>query len=248
MERILATVGGTPITENDVDAFLAGLGEAGQAYQSAQGREAILRELIGQQLLLLDAKRNLLEAEPAFRERLAKTKDRLLAAYAAEKVIAKATVSEEEIRAYYEANREKIGGGETVNASHILVDSEEHARAIYEEIRSGSISFEDAAKKYSSCPSAARGGSLGDFGRGQMVPEFDGAVFSMQVGEITAQPVHTQFGYHLIRLNAKNEAKTPTLADVREQIRAALLADKQQKAYESRINQLKILYPVDLRG
>ena len=99
---------------------------------------------------------------------------------------------------------------------------------------------------HSSCPSGQRGGNLGDFGQGQMVPEFDRAVFSMEVGEITETPVKTQFGYHLIKLNAKNEASVPTLDEVKPQLSEMLLRDKQRKAYESRINQLKILYPVDI--
>lgn len=247
MANILATVGGQPITDDDVRDFLAGMGESGAAYDNPQGHAAVLQELIGQKLLLLDAKRNLLEAEPAFRDRLAKLKDRLLASYAAEKALAGVTVTDAELQSYYDENKDRLGGGETVNASHILVDSEEKAKAIYEEIRSGGISFEDAARKYSSCPSKEEGGSLGEFGRGQMVPEFDQAVFAMEVGQITETPVKTQFGYHLIRLNAKNEGKVPAFSEIRDRLRQALLAEKQRKAYESRINQLKILYPVDMR-
>ena len=161
-------------------------------------------------------------------------------------MISAVTVSDKEIEAYYEENKDQFGGGETVNASHILVDSEEKALEILAAIKSGEISFEDAAKAHSSCPSGQRGGNLGDFGQGQMVPEFDSAVFSMEVGEITETPVKTQFGYHLIKLNAKNEESIPSLDEVKPQLKEMLLRDKQHKAYESRINQLKILYPVDI--
>ena len=112
-------------------------------------------------------------------------------------------------------------------------------------IESGAITFEDAAKEYSSCPSKENGGSLGDFTRGQMVPEFDTAVFEMAVGEITKTPVQTQFGYHLIRLNSKNEGETMQFEQIKDKITKQLLGQKQQKAYESKINQLKILFPVD---
>ena len=77
-----------------------------------------------------------------------------------------------------------------------------------------------------------------------MVPEFDEAVFKMNVGEIS-QPVKTQFGYHLIKLNAKNEEKTYGFDEIRGQLGDLVMKDKQQKAYQSKINQLKILYPVD---
>ena len=245
MAKVLATVGGMPITDTEVDEFLMSLGQRGQMYNNAEGRAIILEQLIGNKLLLLDAKRNLIEAEPAFKEQLAKLKDNLLANYAAEKAISGVSVSDKEASDYYEANKDKFSQGETVNASHILVDSEEKALELLSKIKAGECSFEDCAKENSSCPSGQQGGSLGDFGRGQMVPEFDTAVFEMAEGEITETPVKTQFGYHLIKLNKKNEATIPAFAEVAAEIKQGLLGEKRQKAYESKINQLKILYPVD---
>ncbi len=244
--KILATVGGLTITDNDIDELIMSLGQRGQAYNNPEGRRAVLQQVIGNKLLLLDAKRNLYEAEPAFRDQLAKLKDSLLISYAGEKALSGANVTDGEVKEYYEANKDKFASGETVNASHILVDSEEKANAVYEEIASGKKSFEDAARENSTCPSKDNGGNLGDFARGQMVPEFDSAVFSMEVGEITKTPVKTQFGYHLIKLNAKNEPKTAALEEVAEDLKAALLNEKRRKAYESKINQLKIMYPVDM--
>ena len=77
-----------------------------------------------------------------------------------------------------------------------------------------------------------------------MVPEFENACYEMEIGEISA-PVKTQFGYHIIRLDGKKEAEAPALDVVRESIRGKLLQDKQQATYQSKINQLKILFPVD---
>ena len=246
MAKVLATVGGMPITDTEVDEFLMSLGQRGQAYNTPEGRAMILQQLIGNKLLVLDAKRNLFEAEPAFKEQLAKLKDNLLANYAAEKAIASASVSDKEARDYYEENKDKFSQGETVNASHILVDSEEKALELLAKIEAGEISFEDCAKDNSSCPSGQNGGSLGDFGRGQMVPEFDTAVFDMEEGEVTKTPVKTQFGYHLIKLNKKNPATIPSYEQIAGEIKNGLLGEKRQKAYESKINQLKILYPVDM--
>lgn len=246
MDKILANVGPLTVKESEVEEFLLSLGQRGQQYNNPQGRKVILEQIIGNKLLLLDARKNLYETEPEFKAELAKLKENLLVNYAGNKVISAVTVSDKEIEAYYEENKNQFGGGETVNASHILVDSEEKALEILAAIKSGEISFEDAAKAHSSCPSGQRGGNLGDFGQGQMVPEFDSAVFSMEVGEITETPVKTQFGYHLIKLNAKNEESIPSLEEVKPQLKEMLLRDKQHKAYESRINQLKILYPVDI--
>lgn len=245
-DKILATVGGLQITDKDVDELLLSLGQRGQAYNNPEGRKIALNQVIGNKLLLLDAKRNLYEAEAAFREQLNRLKDSLLISYAGEKVLSAVNVTEAEAKEYYESNKDKFVTGETVNASHILVDTEEKALEIYEEIKSGKKSFEDAAKEYSSCPSKESGGNLGDFGRGQMVPEFDTAVFEMEVGAITDKPVKTQFGYHLIKLNAKNESKEADYSEIKDEIKAALLSEKRRKAYESKINQLKIMYPVDM--
>lgn len=242
--RILASVGGQPITEADIEAFLSSLGPRGESYRTAQGRAAILEELINRKLFFLEASRNLFEAEPAFKAQLKAAKETLLVNYAIEKAISSVTVKEEEIVSFYEENKDKMGGGETANANHILVDSEELANEVREKIVSGALSFEDAAREYSSCPSKEQGGSLGDFGRGQMVPEFENACFALEIGEISA-PVRTQFGYHLIRLNGKKAAEAPALADVRADIQAKLMRDKQQATYQSKVNQLKILFPVD---
>ncbi len=244
--KVLATVNGFAITDADVTAFLRSMGKNGQAYDNPEGRKAILSELVAQKLLLLEAQKNLFEAEPAFKEQLKKAKEGLLANYALEKVIAGVRITDAEIEAYYNENKDKFVSPATVNASHILVESEELAKDVLAKIESGEMTFEDAAKEYSSCPSKENGGSLGDFSRGQMVPEFDSAVFAMEVGEVTKEPVKTQFGFHLIRLNAKNEGETVALEAIKDKLSAQLLGQKQQKAYESKINQLKILFPVDM--
>ena len=246
MEKILATVGGLNITEADVNDFLTGLGQRGQGYNTPEGKKMILEQLIADKLMLLYAKRNLIESEPEFKAELARVKDTLLVNYVGSKLLAEVRVSDKEIEEYYAANPNKFKIGETVNASHILVDTEEKATEIYDKINSGEMTFEDAAKEYSSCPSKENGGNLGDFGRGQMVPEFDKAVFEMEVGEITSEPVKTQFGYHLIKLVSKSESQVMPLADVLPQLRESLLNEKRRSAYQSKINQLKIMFPVDM--
>ena len=245
-EKILAKVGTLTVTDREVDEFIQSLGQRGQSYNTPDGRRAVLNQLVSNKLLLLDARRNLYEAEAAFREELNRMKDNLLISYAGEKAISSCSVTDADARKYYEENKAQFNEGETVNASHILVDTEELAKEILAKIEGGEMSFEDAAKKYSSCPSKESGGNLGDFGHGQMVPEFDTAAFAMEVGEITKEPVKTQFGYHLIKLNAKNEAKETPYEKIAENLKAMLLNEKRRAAYESKINQLKIMYPVDI--
>jgi len=242
--QILAKVNGVAITASDVEAELAALGPRGQEYNTPEGREALLEQLINKKLFLADATKNLYEYDPVFKAELQKLKEDLLANFAITKAVEGVTVSDDDVKKFYEDNKASLLSGETVSASHILVDSEEKAKAILADINEGKISFADAAKENSSCPSSEQGGSLGEFGRGQMVPEFDSAVFSMEVGEVKG-PVKTQFGYHLIKLDAKNEAKEIAFDEIKDQIKAKLMADKQRAAYTSKVNQLKILFPVE---
>jgi len=84
-----------------------------------------------------------------------------------------------------------------MRASHILVNTVDEAQKIVEKITNGGTTFEELARYYSRCPSSNRGGDLGEFGTGQMVPEFESAVLALEVGQISS-PVRTQFGYHFI--------------------------------------------------
>ena len=242
--KVLASVAGKPITEEDVARFIAALGERGSAYNNPEGHKLILEELIANQLFLADAKKSLLEYEDGFKQKLAQLKDRLLIDYAMEKLLGKITVSDADVKKYYEEHESEMQSGETVAASHILVADEAEANELLAKIQAGEVTFEEAAKAHSSCPSKEQGGSLGTFGRGQMVPEFDSACFEMAVGELRG-PVKTQFGFHLIRLDAKNPAEKIPFEMVKEEIRRRLVAEKQQTTYRSRVGQLAILFPVD---
>ena len=240
----LAVVNSKAIYESDIDEMIAQLGPRGESYQNPQGRAMILEQLIAQRLFLADAMRNLYEREPEFKAQMARVKEQMLVQYSINKAVGGIKVTDADAQKFYDENPVQFAGQPTVSASHILVDSEEKASEILAQINAGEISFEDAAKAHSSCPSSEQGGSLGEFGHGQMVPEFDEACFSMEIGEVRG-PVKTQFGYHLIRLDAKHDGENLEFDLVKEQIKDHLLAEKQQKAYQSRINQLKILYPVE---
>jgi len=243
--KILAKVGGLTVMESEVNEMIASLRMRGQDLDNAQGREMVLEQLVANKLLLLDAQKNMYEYNADFKAQLQKVKEDMLINFAMSKALeAVKPATDDEIKDFYEANKDRFVAGESVSASHILVDSEEKAKEILDKINSGEVSFEDAARKESSCPSSENGGNLGEFTRGQMVPEFDKAVFEMEVGEVKG-PVQTQFGYHLIKLNAKNEAKTYALEEIREQLKDMVMKEKQQKAYQSKLNQLKIMFPVD---
>ncbi len=242
--KILASVAGNPITEAELEMALASMGQRGQAYNNPQGRAVLLEQLIAQKLFLMDAQKNLMEREPEFKEQLKRVKEDMLTNYAIKKAVEKVRVTDDEIQKFYDENPDQFEAGTTYNASHILVETEEKAVEIAAQISAGEISFEDAARANSTCPSGQQGGELGDFGHGQMVPEFEQACDTLEVGEMSA-PVQTQFGWHLVKLNKKEDGGKMELAEVKEQIHQALMQQKQQAAYQSRVNQLKLLFPVD---
>ncbi len=245
--KVLAVVGGKAITDEDVQKALINMGPRAQQYNNPQGKQILLEQLINKELILMDAKKNLLEHDAEFKVELEKLKKELLTNFYVEKFLRDVKVKDEEIRAYFDEHQEEFQGEETVEARHILVESEEKALDVLGKIQSGEMTFEDAAKVFSSCPSSERGGDLGTFGRGQMVKEFDEACFSMEVGEVRG-PVQTQFGYHLIRLDKKNKAEPVSFEKAKDELSQFLLSQAQQKAYQSKMNQLRILYPVDHSG
>ena len=110
------------------------------------------------------------------------------------------------------------------------MDSREKLLKILEEIKAGTKSFEDAAKEHSSCPSSAKGGDLGTFSKGQMVPEFDEAVFNAEPGSLLG-PIKTQFGYHLIRVDDVDQGKEAEFEKALPQIFSQLTNQKQNEAY-----------------
>ena len=129
-----------------------------------------------------------------------------------------------------------------MRASHILVDNEIEAKRIYNEINEG-MSFEEAAKKYSNCPSKSNGGDLGYFTRGRMVPEFENAAFGLEIGKVSS-PVKSQFGYHLIKVTDKKPAEQKSFDESKNQIANMLLANKQQEVFYKKLEELKDKYEV----
>jgi len=157
--------------------------------------------------------------------------------------------TDEEIQAFYDENKEGFSQGESVTASHILIkldptddDNAKSAKlariaALRKEVLDGG-DFAEIAKANSDCPSASAGGDLGSFGRGQMVPEFEDAAFSQAVGSV-GEIVETQFGYHLIKVSERTEAKTLDFDEVKERISDMLYSQAQQDAVRNFVDGLR---------
>lgn len=242
--KIVAKVNGKEITQQDVLRFLNEIGpQVAMQFQSPEGIQRVVDELVNQELLYLDAIENNLDKTEEFKTLEEQTRNTLLKSYALNKLIADESATEDELKEYYNEHKEHYKKPETARASHILVDTEEKSKDIIKEIEEG-LSFEEAAQRYSSCPSKEAGGDLGEFSRGQMVPEFEEMTFTMEEGTVS-EPVKTQFGYHIIKLVKKTPAGESSFEDVKNQIHEQLIRLKQQNKYLDKIDELKNKYTVE---
>ncbi|MDC0201195.1 peptidylprolyl isomerase [Verrucomicrobia bacterium] len=156
-----------------------------------------------------------------------------------------------ELKKHYEENKESFNSKESITASHILLKTDPGSD---EKVKSGKlkaiqklreqlitakgVGFDKLAKEHSDCPSSARGGDLGSFGRGQMVPAFEKAAFTQKIGGV-GEVVETQFGYHLIKVTKKSTAGQRKFEDVKEEISRQLDAPKRQKTMQEYIASLE---------
>lgn len=243
--KVLAVVNGNEIKQSDIFSLMQNLGQNAMRFQSPEGQKQLLDQLIMEQMLHDDAVQSGLDQEEAFVAALDQMKKSLLSQYAVNKLLSPITVSDEEAKAYFEAHKDEFKAKESATASHILVSTEEEANNILAEINGG-MDFADAARKYSSCPSKDAGGVLGEFGRGQMVPEFEDAVFNMNIGEISSAPVKTQFGYHIIKVTDKKDATDAKFEDVKQQVERVCVAEKQNSTYMAKQDELKGKFSVEI--
>lgn len=241
-QEILAVVAGKEITEADFEAFLQALPREQRPYLSnPQFREQCKEQLISMHMfsqLGVDTK---LDETEEFKNMLEEARREILAQLAVRETLKDVTVTDEEAKEYFDANQQQFVKGGTVSAKHILVETEEKCNEILEKITSGEIEFEAAAKEYSSCPSGAKGGDLGEFGRGQMVKEFEEAAFAAEIGHV-AGPVKTAFGCHLIKVEKKTEESPSTFEEVKDTIARTLMQQKQNVVYNAKVAEMKEKY------
>ena len=241
-QKIIATVGGHQITEAEVEAFIHSLPREQQAYAAHPDfRKQCEEQLIAVYAFAKYGEEEKIDETEEFKSVMENARKDILAQMAMRKLFATVNVTDDEIKEYYEANKSKYSKGASVHAKHILVDNEEKCTELLNAITSGEKVFEDVAKESSTCPSGANGGDLGEFGRGQMVKEFEDAAFAAEVGHVVG-PVKTQFGYHLIKVEDKKEAGESSLEEVKDQNRAELSQKKQEEAYRAKVDELKKKY------
>jgi len=229
---ILVTVNGKNITKQDAEAFVNATSPQAHYAQLTPEQKALVKKTLIEKVLFAElAKKEGIDKTPEFKRNMAKIADELMVNMWMKKQMDSAVVSDSEAKAFYEKNKDKFMMPETVHARHILVKTEKEAEAIIKELKGlkGEAlkkKFIELAKAKSTGPSGEKGGDLGSFKKGQMVPEFSKAVWALKVGEITTKPVKTQFGYHVIYLEEKTKAKPVAYDVVKDKIIATL---KQQE-------------------
>ncbi len=230
-DKVIAVAAGHEITEAEFQEFLKRIPQQQREYiGTKEGRQQALTQYANYFLFEQYGKDKQYDQDEEYQAALAGTARELLGQYTLTKEIKDIVPSVKDCKDFFEANKDKFQKGAQAHAKHILVESEEKANEILGMIEDGAKSFEDAAKEYSSCPSKDQGGDLGTFGRGQMVPEFDQAVFESEIGKLLG-PVKTQFGFHLIRVEDRQEGTEATFEEVAPQIMQQLTNEKQNEKY-----------------
>lgn len=241
MSEVIATIAGRELTEKDWNAFVQKIPAEQRAYvDHPQAKAMYVEQFLAQHLYAQMGVDEKLDETPEFAELMEVMRMEILAQLAMAKTLEGIEVTSGECKAYYEENKAVFQKGETVKARHILVDDEAKANELMAAIEAGE-DFAEAAKANSTCPSSAQGGDLGEFGKGQMVPEFEEAAFAAEVGKVVG-PVKTDFGYHLIIVDAHNEASAMTFDEVRDQIKAQLSQQKSTEAFQAKTAELKAKY------
>lgn len=237
---ILVTVNGKNITKQDAEQFVAAAQPNAHFAQLAPEQKKMIKDRLVEKVLFTElAKKEGIENEPEFKAAMAKIKEELLVNMWMKKQLDSTLVSDSEAKEFYEKNKAKFLQPATMHARHILVKTEKEALDIIKELESKKgndlkIKFIELAKTKSTGPSGPKGGDLGTFTKGQMVPEFSKAAGELKKGEITKKPVKTQFGYHVIYLEEKTDAKPLTYDQVKDKIIASL----KQKQFAVKISEM----------
>ncbi|HEX5329596.1 peptidyl-prolyl cis-trans isomerase [Sulfuricurvum sp.] len=257
---VLATVNGDEITSDEVNKVLLegtqGRFDSLPSDKQNELRQRIIEGMIAQELVYDDAKRIGVLDSKEYKQELEALVSRLKVQLASkvweQQQFEAIKVDAKEVKAYFDANPDEFVDKEKIRARHILVKSEAEAQAVIKSMRGLSgeklkNEFIAQAKSKSTGPSAAKGGDLGYFPRGQMVPSFNDAAFAMKEGTMSSTPVQSQFGYHVIYIEDKKAAKKLSFDEVKNFIEQRLKMDKFKATMEKKMATLrekaKITYP-----
>jgi peptidyl-prolyl cis-trans isomerase C len=243
-DTVIATVNGDNIMKSTLDGYLAVLNKSGK---KVANKDAAIDDLVATEIALQEARKSNILERPAVKKLITDyTRNVLLKTWTKEKVDS-FDIKDDAIKAAYDERVTKLASKE-YNARHILVKTEDEAKAIIKEIEGGA-DFEKLAKEKSTGPSGSNGGSLGWFKAQTMVPAFSNAVKTMSKGDVSKTPVKTQFGFHIIKVEDIRDTKLPTLESMKTQLKR-VIAQKKMLAYMIELKKtadVKITLPKEVK-
>jgi len=223
-DPVVATVAGVEIRASELTLAEGDLDPQFARLPDQQRRVAALAAVIDIKTLARKAETEKLDQTEEFKKLMAFQRDRAL-----HNAIFKAAVvdpvSDADIKARYEKEIAAVPPEEEISARHILLKTEEEAKAVIAELDGGK-DFAELAKEKSTGPSAGQGGDLGFFTKGRMVPEFEAVAFTLKAGEYAKEPVQTQFGWHVIKVEERRETAPPAFEEVADQVRQLVMRER----------------------
>ncbi|MGQ0674850.1 MAG: peptidylprolyl isomerase [Rhodospirillales bacterium] len=237
-DQILAAVNGAPSRMSDIQDAAENLPDQYRSIPVERLMAVLLNQLISNKLLLAEGKRQKLGEAPEVAKRVESFRDRAIQQVLLENVVHK-SVTDDALQTLYKKYLADNPPKEEVSARHILVESEADAKGIIAQLRSGA-DFASLAKQKSKDPAAQNGGDLGFFGKDEMVKEFADAAFTMKTGEISAAPVKTQFGWHVIKVEDRRSANPVTFDEARQDLFNQLSQQTVSQYIETLRNNAKI--------
>jgi len=241
-DPVVARVNGTALHRSEVINGMRGLPPQVQQQQPAEKLYAyVLDNLIATTMLSQAAHKAKVQDEPEVKRRLAMLEDQIIAQSYVEKLVEK-SATDAVLKARYDKFVKEAPPREEVHARHILLASEADAKAVIEELKKGGDFAKLAQEKSTDPAGKTSGGDLGYFTKEEMVPDFADAAFKLKLGEVTQVPVHTQFGWHVIKLEDRRAAKPPTF----DQLKPQLVRDVGREVFEKKLNELKTAAKIEV--
>jgi len=222
-DPVVAVVDGAEIHLSELERIHGQLPEQYRAYPLQMLFPDLLDMVVDRRIAATEARKQGLADDPEVKETMARVAEDVLQRVLLGRHIEKA-VTDEALKARYDKMVADMPASDVVHARHILVDSEAEAKRVIDDLKKGE-DFAELAERHSTGPSKSKGGDLGYFGKDEMVPEFAEAAFALQPGETTQQPVQTQFGWHVIKVEDRKAAEAPSFEDLRDELKAEMSRD-----------------------
>ena len=231
---MVATVNGQPIRLSELEVAQQSLPQQYRNMPLQAVFPALLDRIIDSKLVVQEGKKNKVTEDPAFKKRMAFVEDQVLQDFWIQREIAR-QVTAEKLQKRYEERLKQMPTEEEVHARHILVSTEDEAKALIAELKKGAAFDKLAKEKSTDKASGAEGGDLGWFKKSDMVKEFADAAFNLKKGELTETPVKTQFGYHVIKVEDRRKAPPPAFEEMADQLREEMA----REAVTAQLDQLR---------